>query len=204
MLKIYQQDTLDALTAFLNSAAKQHNVVKAYEESTLENFEKRGTYNDAGFPNIPYVCLRLPTGGGKTILAAYSIKITASEFIKRDFPLVIWLVPSNAILEQTYNCLQDPQHFYRRVLDDDFNGCVNILTVQDALHISKADLIGNVNVIVSTMAAWRVDSTEGLKVYKENENLKNHFEHLRKEQIEGFEKFNGSGLVIPSLANVIN
>src|SRR3989339_1637480 len=124
MLKIYQQDTLDALTAFLNSAAKQHNVVKAYEESTLENFEKRGTYNDAGFPNIPYVCLRLPTGGGKTILAAYSIPIACKELLARDFSLVIWLVPSNAILTQTFNCLQDNNHPYRQVLNEYFNGNV--------------------------------------------------------------------------------
>lgn len=204
MLKNYQQDTLDALISFLNKAAKLHNVSNAYEECTLENFERRGTYDDAGFPGIPYVCLRLPTGGGKTILAAYSIKITSSEFLKRDFPLVIWLVPSNAILEQTYNCLQDPQHPYRRVLDDDFDGHVNILTVQDALHISKADLVGSVNVIVSTMAAWRVDSTEGRKVYKENGNLKGHFDQLRNQQLDRLEKFNGSSELIPSLANVIN
>ena len=151
-----------------------------------------GIYNDAGFANIPYVCLRLPTGGGKTILASHSIPIACKELLARDFSLVIWLVPSNAILEQTFNCLQDNNHPYRQVLNEYFNGNVEILKVEDARSISKGSLQSNTTVIISTFASWRVDRTEGRKVYEENGNLSSHFVNLKPEQKEKLEKFKES------------
>jgi len=203
MLKIYQQKTLDVLSNYLHRCAIYKDVKRAYAETTLEEFKQDGIYNDAGFANIPYVCLRLPTGGGKTILASHAIPIACKELLARDFSLVIWLVPSNAILEQTYNCLQDNNHPYRQVLNEYFNGNVEILKVEDARSISKGSLQSNATVIISTFASWRVDRTEGRKVYEENESLTSHFENLKSEQKQNLEKFKESNLIIPSLANVV-
>jgi len=203
MLKIYQQKTLDVLSNYLHRCAIYKDVKRAYAETTLEEFKREGIYNDAGFANIPYVCLRLPTGGGKTILASHSIPIACKELLARDFSLVIWLVPSNAILEQTFNCLQDNNHPYRQVLNEYFNGNIEILKVEDARSISKGSLQSNTTVIISTFASWRVDRTEGRKVYEENGMLTSHFENLKPEQKEKLEKFKESNLVIPSLANVV-
>ncbi|MGB8657869.1 MAG: DEAD/DEAH box helicase family protein [Candidatus Zixiibacteriota bacterium] len=203
MLKNYQQETLDVLSKYLYRCAIYKDVRKAYSESTLENFGQEGAYNNAGFTNIPYVCLRLPTGGGKTILAAHSIPIACKELLTRDFSLVIWLVPSNAILEQTYNCLQDNNHPYRQVLNEYFNGNVEILKVEDARSLSKGTLQSNTVIIISTFASWRVDRTEGRKVYDENGSLSFHFENIKAEQKEKLEKFKENNLVIPSLANVV-
>lgn len=203
MLKIYQQKTLDVLSDYLHRCAIYKDVKRAYAETTLEEFKQEGIYNDAGFANIPYVCLRLPTGGGKTILASHSIPIACKELLARDFSLVIWLVPSNAILEQTYNCLQDNNHPYRQVLNEYFNGNVEILKVEDARSISKGSLQSNTTVVISTFASWRVDRTEGRKVYEENGSLSSHFENLKPEQKEKLEKFKESNLVVPSLANVV-
>ncbi len=203
MLKIYQQKTLDVLSNYLHRCAIYKDVKRAYAETTLEEFKQEGIYNDAGFANIPYVCLRLPTGGGKTFLASHSIPIACKELLARDFSLVIWLVPSNAILEQTFNCLQDNTHPYRQVLNEYFSGNVEILKVEDARSISKGSLQSNTMLIISTFASWRVDRTEGRKVYEENESLSSHFENMKQEQKEKLEKFKGSNLVIPSLANVV-
>lgn len=203
MLKIYQQKTLEVLSNYLHHCAIYKDVKRAYAETTLEEFKREGIYNDAGFENIPYVCLRLPTGGGKTILASHSIPIACKELLARDFSLVIWLVPSNAILEQTLNCLQDNNHPYRQVLNEYFSGNVEILKVEDAHSISKGSLQSNTTVIISTFASWRVDRTEGRKVYEENGSLTSHFENLKLEQKENLEKFKESNLVIPSLANVV-
>lgn len=203
MLKIYQQKTLDVLSNYMHRCAIYKDVKRAYAETTLEEFKQEGIYNDAGFANIPYVCLRLPTGGGKTILASHSIPIACKELLARDFSLVIWLVPSNAILEQTFNCLQDNNHPYRQVLNEYFHGNVEILKVEDARSISKGSLQSNTTVIISTFASWRVDRTEGRKVYEENGSLSSHFENLKSEQKDKLEKFKESNLVIPSLANVV-
>lgn len=203
MLKKYQQNTLDALTKYLQLCAVYKDVKKAYSESTKENFGAEGLYNDAGFTNIPYLCLRLPTGGGKTLLASHSIPIVCKEYLSRDFSLVIWLVPSNAILEQTYNCLIDNNHPYRRVLDDSFNGNIEILRIDEARNVSKGSLQSNTVVIISTFASWRVNDKEGRKVYEQNGSLSSHFEFLKQEQLEKLDKLNDSNVPVHSLANVV-
>jgi type III restriction enzyme len=205
MLKKYQEESLEALRKFLRACAVNKNVSSTYGEWTKDEFGHQGIYNDAGFENIPYVCLRLPTGGGKTILAAHAIPIACTELLARDFSLVIWLVPTNTILEQTLNCLQNNDHPYRRVLNEAFNGNVEILSIEDARNISKGTLQANTVVILSTFASWRTDSTEGRKVYKSNGSLQHHFSGLRHEVVETLEHFEDdeSKALKYSLANTV-
>ncbi len=203
MLKKYQQTSLEKLTTFLQKCAIEKDVYRAYADCTLENFGKQGVYNDAGFTNIPYVCLRLPTGGGKTILAAHSVGIASKEYLARDFSLVIWLVPGNQILEQTYDALSDTSHPYRIALNQYFNDNVEILKVDEARNIQKGSSQSNTTIIISTFASWRTTSTEGRKVYEQNGNLSSHFEHLKSSQIQNLEKLNGSNIPVHSLANVV-
>jgi type III restriction enzyme len=153
---------------------------------------------------VPYVCLRLPTGGGKTLLASCTIPLVCRGFLGRDFVMAIWLVPTTAILEQTYNCLNDRRHPYRMVLDDAFDGNVNILRIEDAQGVSKADLAANVNVIVSTYASYRVDRVEGRKVYRENGALAVNFTDENIKRGHNLECYEGTAKPIPSLANLIN
>ncbi len=100
MLKRYQEECLNALSKLLQDCAISGDIHGSYGEASQHHFGYPGVYNDAGF-TVPYVCLRLPTGGGKTLLAAHTIPLVFKEFLARDISLVIWLVPSNAILEQT-------------------------------------------------------------------------------------------------------
>lgn len=204
MLKKYQQTSLEKLTSFLRKSAVYKNVEKAYSESTKENFGHSAVYNDAGFQNIPYVCLRLPTGGGKTILAAHSVGIASKEYLARDFSLAIWLVPSNQILEQTYEALSDTNHPYRIALNQYFNDSIEVLKVEEARSISKGTLHSHTTIIISTFASWRVDRTEGRKVYDQNESLSTHFEHLSQAQTQPLGKANGSNKPLHSLANVVH
>ncbi len=203
MLKKYQQNSLEKLSSFLQKCAIEKDVNRAYADSTFENFKQRGLYNDAGFTNIPYVCLRLPTGGGKTFLAAHSVGVASKEYLARDFTLVIWLVPSNQILEQTYDALSDTHHPYRKTLNQYFNDSVEILKVDEARSIQKGTLQSNTTIIISTFASWRVDKTEGRKVYEQNGSLSSHFEHLKTKKTLNLEKINGSDFPVHSLANVV-
>ena len=50
---------------------------------------------DAGFP-IPHACFKVPTGGGKTLLAA-----AALERLNRPTGLTLWITPTRAIYQQT-------------------------------------------------------------------------------------------------------
>ena len=46
---------------------------------------------------IPNICLKVPTGGGKTLLAAASVGKVFNGFLQRDKGLVLWVVPNEAI-----------------------------------------------------------------------------------------------------------
>lgn len=208
-LKKYQKDSLDALEIFLKRVNDISDIKKAYEESTLANLGLRGVYNDKVFENdiyknIPYICLRLPTGGGKTYLASCSVPLVCREFLGRDFLLVIWLVPTTAILEQTYNCLNDPSHPYRRILDDEFDSNVNIIKIDDALNISKSDLESNVNILISTNQSFKDKSAEGRRVYRENGTLMVHFTDNNIKKGKDLQLYEGTQKPIPSLVNLIN
>ncbi len=202
-LKEYQKITNAKLEKYLKLCAQYNDVKQAFYEITKESFGAPAEYNDAGLGNIPYVCLRLPTGGGKTILAAHSISIAANHFLEIELPLVLWLVPSRPILEQTFNALNNPRHPYRLALTDSFKDRVNIMKVEDALNISKADLEGNVNVIVTTYALWRIGDTESRKVYETNGSLHHHFSNLDAKTTSELESYEENGALKYSLANLI-
>ena len=67
--------------------------------------------DDAGRP-IPHVCLKIPTGGGKTLLGA-----AALERLGMRTGFVLWIVPSRAIYEQTKAALWSREHPYRQLLE---------------------------------------------------------------------------------------
>ena len=69
-LKDYQTKLLDAFEAFLNRTVELKNPALAYWESTREVFSTGLSYNPLPHAeHVPYVCLRVPTGGGKNRIA---------------------------------------------------------------------------------------------------------------------------------------
>ena len=66
---------------------------------------------ESGEP-IPHVCLKIPTGGGKTLLGVHAL-----ERIRQKRGLVLWIVPSKAIYDQTCKAFQTRDHPYRKKLD---------------------------------------------------------------------------------------
>ena len=67
-------------------------------------------------PKLPYFCLRVPTGGGKTRLAARAVELRNSKLLRTEHSVILWLVPSNAIREQTYKALRNREHPYHHDL----------------------------------------------------------------------------------------
>ncbi|MCL4316476.1 MAG: DEAD/DEAH box helicase family protein, partial [Gammaproteobacteria bacterium] len=153
-------------------------------------------------PNVPYACLRLPTGGGKTILGAYSVKLAAESWLERDFPVALWLVPSNTIRTQTADALKNPRHAYRQVLDDAFEGWVRVFDIEEFPNIRPTDLRDAACVIVGTIQTLRVENTAGRKVYDHHEALEPHFSTL-KNFPAGLER-DERGQVKYSFANLLH
>lgn len=202
-LKPYQQDCLDTLTVYLRHVVELNNN-KAADTAFYEQTHR--IYHPVPqLPALPYVCLRVPTGGGKTILAAHSIKLVTRHYLQAERSVVLWLAPTGAIVDQTLRALKDRRHPYRQVLDQDFGGNVSVLSIDEALYVQPGTLSGDTTVIVCTLQALRVNDTEGRKVYEANGNLMAHFTGLTARQIE--ELTDGTSTdkdkVVQSLANVL-
>src|SRR5712692_1623957 len=124
--KAYQRDVLVKLTNYLR-AAERHGGKHAFIAHT-----DRPYINPPGFDAaVPYVCLRVPTGGGKTLIAAHSVGVAAREFLHTQAPMVLWLVPSNAIREQTLAALKNREHHYRSALAESFGENVTVMNITE-------------------------------------------------------------------------
>src|SRR6201999_150924 len=67
---------------------------------------------------MPSFCLKIPTGGGKTLLATKTVDLVNTHFRKTNRGLVLWIVPTTQIYNQTLSALKDRDHPYRQTLDN--------------------------------------------------------------------------------------
>ena len=74
--------------------------------------------NGLGEP-LPNFCLKVPTGGGKTLLATQVLGLIYSAILEKrnGAGLVLWVVPSDQIYKDTLKALRDRNHFYRFSLE---------------------------------------------------------------------------------------
>ena len=118
-LKEYQQRCLDELGAFFRETNRRCAADVAFYAQT-----KRAYRDVDELPGLPYVCLRVPTGGGKTVMASHAVGVACKEYLLAERCLVFWLAPATQIVSQTIDALQDKQHPYRQALDAAFGGSI--------------------------------------------------------------------------------
>jgi type III restriction enzyme len=195
-LKEYQQRCLSELEEYLALATRQ-GAKSAFMERTDRPYQPV-----AQLPGLPYVCLRVPTGGGKTLMACHALGIAAQRYLHTEAAVCVWLVPSKIIRDQTLAALRDRRHPYRQALDARFRGQVEILNLTGALYVQRPVMAASTVVIVSTLAALRVEDTDGRKVYEAAGALSNHFSGLSPE-VEAQVERDEYGVVAHSLCNVL-
>jgi len=199
--KKYQRSVLESIEKYFRECYSEGNANTAFYKTTLELWGRGSQYNPiGGFPQeMPYFCLRIPTGGGKTWLAAKSVQLVNTHLLHSEYSLILWLVPSNAIREQTLKALKERDHPYHQALQD--AGSITVLDLEEAKNVTRATLETSTTVIVTTRQAFQVGDTELRKVYESNGSLMQHFENLKPEQKE--ELLNDNGITPYSLANVL-
>jgi type III restriction enzyme len=204
-LKDYQQRVLDSVRDFLRLCAQSRQPASAFQRILEKNGSQIIPYIPATAsglePEMPYVCLRVPTGGGKTLLACHASGLAMSELLRTERAVVLWLVPSNTILEQTADALRDPRHPYRRALELSC-GAVEVVTIEEALRLSRATVDGQTVVIVSTIQAFRVEDTTGRKVYEQNGAFSEHLLNLPLDRLDDLLP-GADGKPKPSLVNML-
>lgn len=177
-LKNYQLQVIRDLERFLELLIEKQSISSAY--STLWN-EKGVNVGIDGMPpynselaGVPQVCFKVPTGGGKTFLAANSIKPIFDSMPHIHPKAVVWLVPSDAILTQTYRTLTDKNHDYRKKIDVDFGNKVEIYSKQQLLNgqnFNPTSVSDNLSVFVLSYDSFRTSKKDGRKAYQENGSL---------------------------------
>ena len=195
-LKAYQERSLSTLRDYLRlttlSGAK-----KAFIELT-----ERPYRSVSQLPGLPYVCLRVPTGGGKTLMACHAVGIATQDFLRAERSVILRFVPTYTSREQTLKALRDRSHPYRQALQQSLGGPVTVMDLSEALYVQRGTLDGETCVIVSTLAALRVNDTEGRKIYEGHGSLMDHFSALPPEQ-EALLERDLNGVLAFSLANVL-
>ena len=124
--KRFQLQVLADLERYLELLNTTNSVIQAYnqfwaEKNVRVGFDDIPCYQNE-IVNTPRVCFKVPTGGGKTYIACNSLKVIFDHLPSRKARMVVWLVPSEAILTQTLKNLTDPTHPYHQKLEADFNG----------------------------------------------------------------------------------
>ncbi len=198
-LKKYQLRALGLLERFFD-AARIGSPTDAFAATVAEGLS--GQYKPMpGLAEIPYVCLRIPTGGGKTVMGAHIIQSAGRNLLDRELPLVMWMVPTTQIKTQTLEAFRDPRHPYRQELDDAFGGRVAVFDIADFTQVRPADIATKVCIVISTVAALRVTDKEGRKVYEHHEDLETHFSGSAT-QLDHLDR-DDDGKVKASFANVL-
>ncbi|MCW5768864.1 MAG: DEAD/DEAH box helicase family protein [Phycisphaeraceae bacterium] len=88
---------------------------------------------------IPNVCLKIPTGGGKTLLGTIAVDRINIEAFRNQTGLVLWVVPSDAIYAQTWRTFANREHPYRQMLERASGGRVRMLEKNDAFTKQDVD-----------------------------------------------------------------
>ena len=117
--------------------------------------------DDSGRP-IPHVCFKVPTGGGKTLLAA-----AALERLNRQTGLTLWITPTRAIYQQTIDALRNREHPYRQMLERASGGRVKLLEKDDLF--TRADVANYMCIMLLMLpAANRRKGREFLRMFRDS------------------------------------
>ena len=168
------------LSAYLTCVNRGTNLYSAWREYWFAKDVAVGlggvpSYNNA-IERVPHVCMKVPTGGGKTFMACASVRRIFDALPTGKPQVVVWLVPSDSILTQTVRNLSDVNHPYRQKLDQDFAGRVGVYTKEMLLNgqnFSPDTVREMLTLCIMSYGSLRIDSKKKdvRKVYQENGNL---------------------------------
>jgi type III restriction enzyme len=193
-LKEYQLRALSEVKSYFELLAdwrkKAEQIPEAEIDFPAKAWEKAGTgrsymprKNGIGEP-LPNFCLKIPTGGGKTLLAVKMIDLVNMVYRKKRTGLVLWIVPTTQIYRQTIQNLKDRDHPYRQHLDLASGGRTVVLEKTD--RFSPLDVEENLVVLMLMLPSANRQTKETLKVFKDSGGFQDFFP--AEDDVQGQEK----------------
>ncbi len=183
ILKDYQKQALAAVRNYLEALAETRDKAaeileidpgydwasRAWEKCAQDRVITSIAYlprkNGLGEP-LPALCLKIPTGGGKTLLAAKVVDLVNTHYRKRQTGLVLWIVPTTQIYNQTLSALKDRDHPYRQQLDLASAGRTMIL--EKTTGFGPQDVGENLCVLLLMLPSANRESKEQLRMFRDS------------------------------------
>lgn len=180
-LKHYQEKVITSLKNYLSELSNYKSKYQKFLEiepdmATDYDFPKKA-FIQATNKNIYYskqnglqqplpdIYLKVPTGGGKTLLACHSIDLINKTYLKQQTGLVLWIVPSTQIYRQTISALKNREHPYRQMLDISSGG--RTLIKEKTELFSKADVAENLVILMLMLPSANRQNKETLRMFKD-------------------------------------
>lgn len=214
----------DEVSAYLVELAKQqasgnkHAALDAWENIRVPGRRYAERRNGIG-RDMPTFCLKVPTGGGKTLLATQVLGLIYSAILEKrnGAGLVLWVVPSDQIYKDTLKALRDRNHFYRLSLEHAVSRRVDVWEKQEINRLTPTQLSGSLNVLLFKLASANRETKDQLKMFQDSGgNIVMHFpdeddpsahkalkEKYPNLDILAADEDRGEFLVKTSLANLI-
>jgi superfamily II DNA or RNA helicase len=185
-LKSYQKEALKAIHEYLSACTVKRPKEAFEERMKVLSIRDRDYHLPAGLEDIPYFCIRIPTGGGKTFVAACAVETVADTYLHTEHPVVLWIVPTDTIRNQTLKALQQRGHPYREALERAFpNGSVTAMEASEALFaLRKPVLDSGPTIIVASRQMFTVKDPTIRKAYESNGDLQHHFTGMGVDKVD--------------------
>jgi len=188
-LKDYQARVLADLASYLDVLDGTPHLAQAFKDYWANKGVRIGNEGESNdqlrgmapykntVPGVPHICAKVPTAGGKTFIAVNALETIFTALAKRAPrrpKMVVWLVPSLTILDQTVKALANPEHPYRKRLDQLFRHRVAVYEKRDLLMgagFSHDTAQEQLSVVVMSFDSLRARNKEDRKIFQENGNL---------------------------------
>ncbi len=226
-LKKYQVDVVGKLKQFFSFAQEgiaKHQKAKANDPDLvfpwLEKTFSRLAIDLKDKPKTGLgdeyarIVLKIPTGGGKTLLAVEAIREYQNLFAQRKNGLIVWIVPSETIYSQTVQKLRDKSNHLRQLLDQCSGN--RTLIIEKGQRLTQQDIQEHLVVLfVMIQSVSRITNRESLKVFQDSGGFEGFFPpdnryDLHKEwlgKVPNLDKFSNTESAFPqiktSLGNAI-
>lgn len=199
-LKDYQADVLADLGKYLDTLLECNgHLAQSFKKFWQDKGVLEQVYKN-NIKEVPHVCVKVPTAGGKTFIAVNALERIFSAFAQYNPTrpkFVVWLVPSLTILEQTVKSLSNIEHPYRLRLNDLFSGRVQIYEKADVLQGAgfNADTVREqLSIVVMSFDSLKASNKENRKAFQENGYLAS-FLNEDTEAVEPLEGTDASALI---------
>jgi len=226
-LKNYQKRAIREVKAFLEllvaqqASGNKHASLDAWDEAK-EQLPISGQYrerkNGLG-ADVPTFCIKVPTGGGKTLLATQFLGVVNQTILKKrnGAGLVLWVVPSDQIYKDTLKALRDRRHFYRESLEFAASRRIEVWEKHEIARLTPGQLQSNLNILLLKLAGTNRMDREQLKFFRDSGgNIVQHFpaedepekhkalrDRVRNLDMLAEDEERGEYLVKTSLANLV-